>query len=86
MKIERTLPVGGQSKAIKSCFMLTAWVPARRSTRFWSYVKHNQEDYEKQDQKTQASHPVPPPFQGVTDRIFRQHPASKWRQVYFIMG
>ena len=46
----------------------------------------NQEDYEKQDQKTQASHPVPPPFQGVTDRIFRQHPASMRRQVYFIMG
>ena len=39
--------------------MLTARVPARRSTRFWSYVDHDRKDHDEAHRETQGSRPAP---------------------------
>ena len=38
--------------------MLTAWVPAGRSTRFWGYVDHDRKDHDKAYRETQGSRPA----------------------------
>ena len=49
--------------------MLTVRIAAWRSTRFWSDVEHNRNDYEYDHEKTWDVHPSSPPLKGVTDRL-----------------
>ena len=60
MKIERDAAVSAVSPhTSNSRTMLTAWVAARRSTRFWGYVDHDRKDHDKAYRETQGSRPAP---------------------------
>ena len=59
MKIERDAAVSAVSPhTSNSRTMLTAWVAARRSTRFWSYVDHDRKDHDEAYRETQGSRPA----------------------------
>ena len=60
MKIARDAAVSAVSPhTSNSRTMLTAWVAARRSTRFWGYVDHDRKDHDEAYRETQGSRPAP---------------------------